>query len=46
VLGGEADRIAICGIDRWFGGVHLNSASEIWRWDEERQRIRRTKESQ
>jgi hypothetical protein len=46
VLSGEADRIAICGIDRWFGGVHLNSASEIWRWDEERQRIRRTKESQ
>ena len=44
VLAGEADRVAMNGIDRWLGGVHLfappaaaNSApAPLWRWDEAR----------
>lgn len=41
VLAGDADRIALNGINRWLGGVHLMampgegiSASPVWRWDE------------
>ena len=41
VLAGELDRVAACGLDRWFGGVHLHSGSEMWRWDEDSQRITR-----
>ena len=40
VLAGRLDRVAVCGLDRWFGGTHLQAGS-IWRWDEERQRIGR-----
>jgi hypothetical protein len=32
VLAGRADHIALNGIDRWMGGVHL-TASHHWRWD-------------
>ena len=39
VLAGKADRVALCGIDRWFGGVHLHGGN-LWRWDDESQRIR------
>jgi len=39
VLAGRQDRIATCGIDRWFGGVHLHSGGPIWRWDNTRDRI-------
>jgi hypothetical protein len=39
VLSGAADRIALCGIDRWLGGVHLQTGSRIWRWDDARHRI-------
>ena len=39
VLEGTADRVTLCGIDRWFGGVHLH-AGNLWRWDDESQRIR------
>ena len=31
VLAGEADAVAINGIDRWIGGVHLTPA-KCWRW--------------
>jgi hypothetical protein len=34
VLSGEADRLALIGIDRWIGGVHLSGARPAWRWDE------------
>src|SRR6185503_13975570 len=43
VLTGQIDRVATCGIDRWFGGVHVVSGfsrtggggnGRIWRWDE------------
>lgn len=33
VLEGEADRIALLGIDRWLGGVHLRGRSVPFRWD-------------
>jgi hypothetical protein len=34
VLAGEADQIAINGIDRWIGGVHLRGRHVPWRWDD------------
>jgi len=42
VLAAQQDRIATCGIDRWLGGVHLQSDANLWRWDDTRQRIART----
>jgi hypothetical protein len=39
VLAGKRDRIAMCGIDRWLGGVHLHNGADIWRWDESQQTI-------
>jgi hypothetical protein len=42
VLTGERDRVRACGIDRWFGGVHLVGHDDLWRWDHERGRIVRT----
>lgn len=39
VLTGRQDRIALCGIDRWLGGVHLQNDSDLWRWDDGRHRI-------
>jgi hypothetical protein len=32
VLTGRADRVRLCGIDRWLGGVHVTTESP-WRWD-------------
>jgi hypothetical protein len=34
VLAGEADRVALNGIDRWIGGVHLQGHDVPWRWDD------------
>jgi len=34
VLAGEADHVALNGIDRWVGGVHLHGGTARWRWDE------------
>jgi hypothetical protein len=34
VLRGEADHVALNGIDRWVGGVHLRGPEARWRWDE------------
>jgi hypothetical protein len=34
VLAGSADHIALNGIDRWIGGVHLSGHEVPWRWDE------------
>jgi hypothetical protein len=39
VLAGELDWIAVGGIDRWLGGVHLHRGAPLWRWDAERQTI-------
>lgn len=40
VLEGRADRVRLCGIDRWLGGVQLAGTGPVWRWDAERQRLR------
>ncbi len=32
VLGGRADRVRLCGIDRWLGGVHMQGHGRAWRW--------------
>ncbi len=34
VLAGEVDHVAINGIDRYIGGVHLRGQHARWRWDE------------
>jgi hypothetical protein len=34
VLAGQADQIALNGIDRWIGGVHLHGRQAPWRWDD------------
>jgi hypothetical protein len=34
VLSGQADQVALNGIDRWVGGVHLHGPTARWRWDE------------
>jgi hypothetical protein len=34
VLAGDADQIALNGIDRWIGGVHLHGHHVPWRWDD------------
>ena len=39
VLAGEEDFVALNGIDRWLGGVHLRGGDARWRWDDERRRI-------
>jgi hypothetical protein len=39
VLEGRQDRVATCGIDRWLGGVHLQSDATVWRWDDLRQKM-------
>ncbi len=39
MLAGKADHVALNGIDRWIGGVHLERRRVKWRWDERSQRI-------
>jgi hypothetical protein len=34
VLRGEADHVALNGVDRWVGGVHLRGNRPSWRFDE------------
>ena len=34
MLAGQADQIALNGIDRWIGGVHLHGHHVPWRWDD------------
>jgi len=38
-LAGKADHIALNGIDRWIGGVHLRGTRVRWRWHEAQHRI-------
>ena len=33
VLDKAADRVALCGINRWLGGVRLEGRGPVWRWD-------------
>ena len=39
VLAGRLDRVAACGLDRWLGGVHLQSEGLVWRWDDTQRRV-------
>jgi len=39
VLAGEADHVALNGIDRWIGGVHLLGHQPKWRWDERQNKV-------
>ena len=39
VLSGQSDHIAMNGIDRWIGGVHLFGRDVSWRWDAALRRI-------
>jgi hypothetical protein len=39
VLRGAADRLRLCGIDRWMGGVHLAGKGPAWRWSTRAGRI-------
>ena len=34
VLDGLEDQVALNGVDRWIGGVHLSGGTAPWRWDE------------
>jgi len=36
VLDGAEDRLRLCGIDRWLGGVHLSGHGPSWRWSRDR----------
>jgi hypothetical protein len=38
VSAGRADAVALNGVDRWIGGVHLNG-HQVWRWDEQAQAL-------
>lgn len=40
VLDGDEDHVALNGIDRWIGGVHLTGREVRWRWDEGTESIR------
>ena len=40
VLEGRADRVRLCGIDRWLGGVQLQGHGPVWRWDAVRGSVR------
>ena len=42
VLAGRADRMSF-GVDRWLGGVRVQSRADLWRWDDDRSRIVRTR---
>jgi len=39
VLARQLDKVAACGIDRWLGGVHLQSGGTLWRWDDTRRSV-------
>lgn len=33
VLSGRVDAVALRGVDRWLGGIHLQGRGPVWRWD-------------
>jgi len=39
VLDGREDRVRLCGIDRWLGGVHLRGHAVGWRWSADEGRL-------
>jgi hypothetical protein len=45
VLAGGVDQVALNGIDRWIGGVHLRGRHVQWRWDDGTETIVRLTEA-
>jgi hypothetical protein len=41
VLSGKLDQIALNGVDRWIGGVHLKGKTVQWRWDSDKHFLRK-----
>jgi hypothetical protein len=39
VLEGTADRVHLCGIDTWRGGVHVAGRGPVWRWNPDTMRM-------
>lgn len=39
VLADEVDHVALNGIDRWIGGVHLQGYQVPWRWNDGTERL-------
>jgi hypothetical protein len=39
VFAGTVDRVGRYGLDRWLGGVHLEGAGPMWRWDRADRRL-------
>jgi hypothetical protein len=39
VLAGKDDHVALNGIDRWIGGVHLQGLRVPWRWDDQIRKV-------
>jgi len=39
VFDGRRDRVEMCGLERWFGGVRWNRNTCSWRWDPARRRM-------
>ena len=39
LLNGEADFVTTNGIDRWYGGVHLNGMEAKWRWNSQNMKL-------
>jgi hypothetical protein len=42
VRSGEGDFLEMNGIDFWLGGVHLFGGRDLWRWNEQEQKLVRT----
>ena len=40
LLKNEADFVELNGLDLWLGGVHLQSNLKVWRWDEEKGKLK------
>jgi hypothetical protein len=39
VLKNQADFVDVNGIDAWLGGVHLSGKTNLWRWDDQQQKL-------
>ncbi len=39
VLNGQADFVDMNGLNVWLGGVHLSGKRDLWRWEDQKQRL-------
>lgn len=42
VMDGRQDWVELAGIDEWYGGVHLDPQTDLWRWNPSQQRLMST----